>query len=124
MDAKTSPNRLPLVLAGLAGATLLGAAPSAVAETPPARSVTAVQVVYDDLDLSTSAGSRQLVARIRAAADDACRSPMALSPLLPRDRAEHRACTRDAVTHTLNDLSIPATAVSADAKTSQTFAQR
>jgi UrcA family protein len=76
---------------------------------PPSRGFDAerkqVGVPYDDLDLSTQGGAREMLARIKSAASRACGGRPDT-----RDTSEarrYRQCVRDAVARTVADLDAP-----------------
>lgn len=75
----------------------------ASAQTAPQ---TAARVSYADLDLSSEAGARALLYRIRVAASSAC-GQETHSPLFPRESARHRACVNEAVGAAVNQIGSP-----------------
>jgi UrcA family protein len=110
MDTYASPNRPSFAsqVFGIALSigvgfwlTVIGA-DLATAQTAPRTA----QVGYADLDLSTPAGAKTLLTRIKFAAGKACGEENH-SPLFPRAMAQHRACVSDAVNATVGRIDAP-----------------
>ena len=93
---------LTLGLAAWFGAGVVGVAH---ADSPP-QTIATAQVTYADLDVSTEAGARTLLARIDGAARDAC-GDAAHSPLLPREGANIRECVNEAVGTAVSKIGSP-----------------
>lgn len=96
-----SPNALSSLIAASALA-ILGAGFPAAAETPagPQERVS-VEVSVADLDLSSEAGARVAVGRIKSAAREVCRDAAPRSLLAPRARHE---CERLTVAKTIAEI--------------------
>jgi UrcA family protein len=84
----------------------LALAPAAMAEPDVVRPVSAT-VSYADLDLSTEAGARTMLQRIRFTAREMCGSEPVHSPLTPRAPTQFRNCVIDAVDSAVAGLGAP-----------------
>lgn len=91
-----SPNVITTVLTVALAVGSLALAPAAMAEPDVVRPVSAT-VSYADLDLSTDAGARTMLQRIRFTAREMCGSEPVHSPLTPRAPTQFRNCVIDAV---------------------------
>ena len=98
---KISPNAFSSLIAAGAIAFLGAGAPAAAeAHAGPQERVT-VEVSVADLDLSSEAGARVALGRIKSAAREVCRDAAPRSLLAPRTRHE---CEREAVANTIAEL--------------------
>ncbi len=88
--------KLTLALAALAFTSL-----SAIAQAQSA-DVVKIEVSYADLNLSNAAGASTMLARIRAAATQACGGRPAMHDL--RTASAYRSCVRTAVRNAVADL--------------------
>ncbi len=84
----------------------LALAPAAMAEPDVVRPVSAT-VSYADLDLSTEAGARTMLQRIRSTAREACGPEPVHSPLTPRAPTQFRNCVFEAVDSGVANLGAP-----------------
>jgi len=84
----------------------LALAPAAMAEPDAVRPVSAT-VSYADLDLSTEAGARAMLQRIRVTAREMCGSDPVHSPLTPRAPTQFRNCVIDAVDSAVTGIGAP-----------------
>lgn len=102
MSISVNRSAAALVLA----VALAGGACGAVAGPQPASLDPVVTVHFDDLDTSTSTGSRVLYARISAAAQKVCGTGAA--EWYPGERQAQQDCYRATVASTVARLNIPA----------------
>jgi UrcA family protein len=105
-----SPNVITTVLAVALAVGSLSLAPAAMAEPDVVRPVSAT-VSYADLDLSTEAGARTMLQRIRSTAREMCGSEPVHSPLTPRAPTQFRNCVIEAVDSAIAGLDAPVLAV-------------
>lgn len=109
MDPKTtssprSHRMLSLALAAGIGVWLaIIATDTASAEVVRKRSI---EIVFNDLDVSTEPGARKLLKRIDRAARKVC-GGRTYSQLAPRSDANHRRCVAGAVNAAVNQVGSP-----------------
>jgi UrcA family protein len=104
--ATTSPSVIATAFTVAMAVAALALAPVAMAEPDVVRPVSAT-VSYADLDLSTEAGARTMLQRIRFTAREMCGSEPVHSPLTPRAPTQFRNCVIDAVDSAVAGLGAP-----------------
>lgn len=105
-SAYASPNVITTALTVALAVGSLALAPAAMAEPDVVRPVSAT-VSYVDLDLTTEAGARTMLQRIRFTAREMCGSEPVHSPLTPRAPTHFRNCVIEAVDSAVTGLASP-----------------